>query len=219
MSTREGHVEFRTSRTQGSQEFKTSVWLVRERFMAVTDAGKASRLLGQFGPLRRKDPRPRFFPSAEEETLSWSAFLSWKAYLRGFMLEPTPDCFSAEGANVLTKAGLDEVLRKNTYASPLFTVEMGHLIFRSAHEPSPYINFSALDVFGAVYGSIYIDKMRGLRGHVCAREDCSNTFLSSDDRKIWCDGPGDCEATVRMRRVRADAKRKRLGAEDGKAQR
>ncbi len=214
---RNGEPVFSISRAVLPSRIKTNAWTVRDQFMSVDDPKGAAMLLSRFGPLTRANPKLHSFPATETAKLSWADFLRSKSFMLQFMLEKTPECFSVDKVDLMTKGGWDTLLRKASYQSPNFTLQMGHVPSGSGPEPAPYLDLTALDIFSAVYGSIYIDKMRGLAGRVCEREDCSNTFLSTDPRKRFCDGPADCEATVRMRKKRAAERQRKLEESNGKA--
>ena len=85
---------------------------------------------------------------------------------------------------------------------------------RETKYPSPFLQQVAIDVESAIYNSIYIEKMAGLRGGICER--CDKVFLAKTDKpKRFC---GErCAASKRQADWRTALKEKHAEVKDGKA--
>lgn len=189
------------------------VWPIRDRFLALKTWEQAYEFFCDCGPFRREEEElQNKRPSRRESTtIDLATVVASQKLFRGFM-EDEEWCSNAQVIfnKPVTAEQISRVFRGALlagYVSPSFTLEMGHAPIKIKKEhvpvPSPFLNYEAEDVYRAVYASIYIDKMRGLRGGVCRREGCTNTFLTSDPRKRFCNaGRGSCSAAVRMQRTR-----------------
>jgi hypothetical protein len=162
---------------------------------------EAYEFFSDCGPLRREDKElEKREPSQKEiTTVDLATLRQHQRLLKNFM-EDEKWYLNEPGATPehLSRAFRSAALRG--YKSPSFTLKMGYVTTKKdGREPSPFLDYEGEDVYRAVYASIYIDKMRGLRGAVCQREGCGNTFLTTDPRKRFCDeGRGSCSAAVRM---------------------
>ena len=189
-------------------EVSINVWAVRERFLGLNGSKQVTAFLKRCGPLQSE---PRVSKASTTE-VTLSTIRQYQGWFRDFIRQETPKWKNFHMPGRDFRENLARNLALN-YTSPVFKLEMGHATVKGLKVPAPYLNLEAFDVSEAVYASIYLDKMRGLRGGVCEREGCNNTFLTTDPRKRFCDvipGRTDCGAVVRMRESRRSRREREL---------
>jgi hypothetical protein len=213
--TETGHNQFSISRNEAGEDQRfMDVWQVRERFLKIKTAEDMRDFFSEFGPIQSAvEGVNRIEPSQEEiTTVDFATVRRIQLLFKKFMEDEKwylrkPVLFDNKALSLEQVAQLSRIWRGAVlkgYPSPSFTLKMGYASVGKDRLPSPYLDYTAADVYGAVYASIYIDKMRGLRARVCEREGCTNAFLTTDPRRRFChDGPSDCSAILRMRKKRS----------------
>ena len=189
--------------------FTRDIWAIRGKFFELDSAEDARALFRELGPLHGdKDLQEFSSDESEKVDIKLSTVHQYQNWFYQFMREESPGWCSGKSFDMQTNDGAEGFVRELALHKelPQFTLLMGHVVIKGKKEPSPFLNLEAVDVFSAVYASIYIDKMRGLSGKVCERESCTKTFINSDPRKRFC---GDsCSAYVRVTENRANKKGK-----------
>ncbi len=198
----------------GDTSLAINAWTVRERFLSIATWQDALRFVKKHGPFSRADEECGRPSEKETCTFNFESVQKYQESFRHFIEQESPKWLDSTHFDIHTDEGATGFIRTLTlggYRSPQFTLEMGHVAIKGRKVPSPFLDLKAQDVWTAVYGSIYIDKMRGLRGIVCQREGCGETFLAGDPRKRFCSDT--CSAYVRVTGKRTAAKE----ASNGKA--
>lgn len=176
--------------------------VVRDHFMAVDSPDSALAFFKQHGPFQRQEGATDLSPTERALDVSFATLERHKDLWRSFISDPVPECFQSPATQVTGMdlfAQVDRLLYV-TRRSPEFTVELGHVrISGDDKAPSPFLRQVANCVEDAIFNSIYIDKMAGLRGTVCER--CGVAFLSDSDKpKRFC--TPICANAARQKRLR-----------------
>ena len=179
------HVVFSFERDAPGESQELSQRPVREAFMAIDSPVAAFTFFEKYGPFQRKSQEPSRGRTEAAHDVQFAVVQEYQELWRAFIADPAPECFRDRRVDLTSPAAdkeMHELLAIAAHERPRFTVEMGHDSINGTKVPAPFLEQRAFDVETAVYNSIYIDKMAGLKGAMCARDGCQEVFLSDSDK-------------------------------------
>jgi len=179
------HIVFSTSRQSRGNPWALDPHPVRDAFMKIASPEDALALLQEFGPFQRVDPRLPFGSKETARDVQFAVLMKFQKLWREYITMLTPEFVERVSAErELTRDGFFEALMFRGHPLPHATPRLGYVKVHGEKIPAPYLDIVSGDVETAIFDSIYIDKVAGLRGGVCKK--CGNTFLVPSDKREFC---------------------------------